>query len=330
MDSLPRGIRIVYGNQHGQIVLIRCNFIFVYRGVTMKSGVFLIFAIILFAASTGYSISTTVVINEVYGGAGCGTAGCSTYQNDFIELKNISAGVVNISGWSVQYSSATGTAWQVTPIPAGTALRPGDTYLIAEGFGANGVNPLPTPNATGTIAMSATGGKVALVSNTVALSGACPFPSANIVDFVGFGATANCNDGQTNNTATNAPTPGTTTSDQRSGAGADSDVNSTDFTAGAPTPQASLQPTAGGTVVGGRVITAGGRGIGNVRVTLADQTGQVRTALTSPFGYYQFTDISTGESYTVSVSSKGHTFGQPTRIITANDAVDDLNFTADN
>ena len=296
----------------------------------MKSGLFWIFSIILFEASTGYSISTTVVINEVYGGAGCGTAGCSTYQNDFIELKNISAGNINISGWSVQYTSATGSAWQVTPIPAGTALRPGDTYLIAQSFGANGVNPLPTPNASGTIAMSATAAKIALVSNSVALSGTCPFPSANIVDFIGYGATANCNDGQTNNSATNAPAPSTTTSDQRSAAGTDTDVNSTDFTALAPTPQAALQPTAGGTVVGGRVITSGGRGIGNVRVTLADQTGQVRTALTSPFGYYQFTDISTGETYTISVSSKGYSFDQPTRITTVNDAVDDLNFISDN
>lgn len=305
----------------------------------MKSVLFLIFAVILSAASAGYSqdkltnsnlVSTSVVINEVYGGAGCGTANCSTYQNDFIELKNISAGVVSIGGWSVQYAAATGTAWQVTAIPAGTNLRPGDTYLIAESFGANGTSPLPTPNVTGTIAMSATAAKVALVNNSVALSGACPFPSANIIDFIGYGATANCNDGQTNNTATNAPAPSTTTSDQRGGAGADTDVNSTDFTAIAPTPQAALQPTAAGTSLGGRVVSSSGRGIGNVRVILADQSGHVTTALTSPFGYYQFTDVRSGESYTVSVSSKGYTFAEPTRIVTVNDAVDDLNFTANN
>jgi Lamin Tail Domain/Carboxypeptidase regulatory-like domain len=303
----------------------------------MKSVLFLVFAIILFAAPAAYSqnsqsaksfVSATVVINEVYGGAGCGTAGCSTYQNDFIELKNISLGNVNISGWSVQYTSATGSAWQVTPIPAGTVLRPGDTYLIAESFGANGANPLPAPNATGTIAMSATAAKVALVNNAVALSGTCPFPSAVIVDFIGYGATANCNDGQVNNAATNAAAPSTTTSAQRNGAGTDSDVNSTDFTSAAPTPQAALQPTAAGVSVSGRVATANGRGIGKVLVSMTDQTGQIRTALTSPFGYYQFTDIGAGETYTVSVSSKGYTFGEPTRFITLSDAVDDLNFIA--
>jgi hypothetical protein len=305
----------------------------------MRSVLFLIFAVILSAASSAYSqdkltnnnlVSTSVVINEVYGGAGCGTANCSTYQNDFIELKNISAGVINIGGWSVQYAAATGTAWQLTAIPAGTSLRPGDTYLIAESFGANGTSPLPTPNVTGTIAMSGTAAKVALVNNSVVLSGACPFPSANIIDFVGYGTTANCNDGQTNNTATNAPAPSTTTSDQRNGAGTDTDVNSTDFTAIAPTPQAALQPTAAGVSLGGRVVSSSGRGIGNVRVILADPSGQVTTALTSPFGYYQFTDVRSGESYTVSVSSKGYTFSEPTRIVTVNDAVDDLNFTANN
>jgi hypothetical protein len=29
------------------------------------------------------------VISQVYGGAGCGTAGCSTYKNDYIELFNL-------------------------------------------------------------------------------------------------------------------------------------------------------------------------------------------------------------------------------------------------
>jgi len=305
----------------------------------MKAVLFLVFAIILFAAPAAYSqnsqsvtslVSTTVVINEVYGGAGCGTAGCSTYQNDFIELKNISAGNINISGWSVQYSAATGTAWQVTPIPAGVLLRPGDTYLIAESFGANGANPLPAPNTTGTIAMSATAAKVALVNNSVVLSGACPFPNAAIVDFIGYGATPNCNDGQTNNTATNAPAPSTTTSVSRNGAGSDTDVNSTDFTTGAPTPQAALQPTAAGVALGGRVMTPDGRGIGKVSVVLADQAGNLRTAITSPFGYYQFDDVQSGGNYSVSVSAKGHTFAEPTRIISVSDAVDDANFVADN
>src|SRR5207237_8653701 len=96
--------------------------------------------------------------------------------------------------WSVQYAAAAGTSWQVTTIPANTVLRPGDRYLIAESFSANGVNPLPTPNFTpgSQIAMSATAAKVALVNTNTALTGACPTGNAAIVDFASYGATANC------------------------------------------------------------------------------------------------------------------------------------------
>ncbi|MEP6922433.1 MAG: lamin tail domain-containing protein, partial [bacterium] len=179
------------------------------------------------------TVSPNVVISQVYGGAGCGTAGCSTYQNDFIELFNRGTTAVSLNGWSVQYSSATGTAWQVTPLTNFT-LQPGQYYLVAESFGANGVSPLPTPDVTGTIAMSATAAKVAVVNVTTALSGACP-TGAQIVDFVGYGATANCFEG-----AAPAPAPSTTTADIRAGNGRiDTDQNSTDFTAATPTPRNS-------------------------------------------------------------------------------------------
>ena len=275
-------------------------------------------------------VSSTVVLNEIYGGAGCGTAGCSTYQNDFIELRNISANLVDISGWSVQYTSATGTTWQVTAIPANIILRPGDTYLIAEGSGPNGVNPLPSPNLTGTIAMSATAAKVALLSTNVALTGACPFPNAAIVDFVGYGTTANCNDGGTNNTGTNAPAPSTTTSDQRNAAGADTDVNSADFTAIAPTPRGATSATAAGVTVGGRITDVSGRGLGRVAVTLSGgELAQPLRTLTSPFGYYQFDDLTVGSTYVLSVASKQHSFSPNTRVISLVDAITDIDFTAD-
>ena len=275
-------------------------------------------------------VSSTVVINEVYGGAGCGTAGCSTYQNDFIELRNISLNLVDISGWSVQYAAAGGSAWQVTAVPASTVLRPGDTYLIAESFGANGVNPLPSPNATGIIAMSATAGKIALTSSSTALSGACPFPNAAIVDFVGYGAGATCNDSGTNNSATNAPAPSTTASIQRNAAGLDTDVNSADFTAIAPTPRGATSATAAGVTVGGRITDVSGRGLGRVAVTLSGgELAQPLRTLTSPFGYYQFDDLTVGSTYVLSVASKQYSFSPNTRVISLVDAITDIDFTAD-
>src|SRR6478752_505399 len=46
-----------------------------------------------------------VVINEVYGGGGNLGA---LYDRDFVELVNVSSAPVNLTGWSVQYTSTTG------------------------------------------------------------------------------------------------------------------------------------------------------------------------------------------------------------------------------
>src|SRR5689334_5245059 len=98
------------------------------------------------------AVSTTVVISQVYGGAGCGTVGCSTYKNDYIELFNRGTVAQSLNGWSVQYASAAGTSWQVTSLP-NFSLAPGQYFLVQEGAGANGQLTLPTPDATGSIAM---------------------------------------------------------------------------------------------------------------------------------------------------------------------------------
>src|SRR5215213_341241 len=179
------------------------------------------------------AVSTSVVISQVYGGAGCGTAGCSTYKNDYIELFNRGASPVSLNGWSVQYASATGTAWQVTNL-TNVTLQPGQYYLVGEG--ADGVNNIPAADAPGTIAMSATAAKVALVNTTTALSGTCP-ASASIVDLVGYGATASCFE-----TAV-APAPSTTNADIRGMGGCtETDNNSTDFTAAAANPRNTASP----------------------------------------------------------------------------------------
>src|SRR5689334_6137187 len=132
------------------------------------------------------ALSTGVVISQVYGGGG--NAG-ATLKNDFIELFNRGTAPVNLSTWSVQYASAAGSSWQSTNL-TGT-LQPGQYYLVQEAQGTGGTVSLPTPDATGTIAMSATAGKVALVNSITALTGTCP---PGTIDFVGFGTTANCSE----------------------------------------------------------------------------------------------------------------------------------------
>lgn len=101
-----------------------------------------------------------------------------------------------LSGWSVQYASATGAGFfGSNPITAlsGT-LQPGQYYLVQLAGGTTGA-ALPPPDATGTANMSGTGGKVALVNTTTGLacngSAGQPCSSAQltqIVDLVGYGA----------------------------------------------------------------------------------------------------------------------------------------------
>ncbi len=111
-------------------------------------------------AAPASAASPDVVISEVYGGGGNSGA---TYTNDFIELYNPSATAVSVAGWSVQYASATGSTGR-RPTLAGS-IAAGGHYLVQEGAGAGGTTALPTPDATGAIAMSATAGKVALVTS---------------------------------------------------------------------------------------------------------------------------------------------------------------------
>ncbi len=60
--------------------------------------------------------------------------------------------------------------------------------------------------------------------------------------------------------------------------------------------------------VSGRVTTPSGLGIRNAAVTLIDAQDQRRTATTSSFGLYSFTDITAGQTYTISVGSKRYRF----------------------
>src|SRR4029078_5939401 len=97
----------------------------------------------------------------------------------FIDLSTRAPPAVNLAGWSVQYTSAAGITWQTTPL-SGT-LQPNQYYLVQESAGAGGTQPLPAPDASGTINMSAAAGKVALVQTSTVLSGGCP-TNSSIVD----------------------------------------------------------------------------------------------------------------------------------------------------
>jgi hypothetical protein len=90
-----------------------------------------------------------------------------------------------------------------------------------------------------------------------------------------------------------------------------------------------LAPTAAMTSVGGRVLTADGRGIRNAILTLSSVEGMISVAASGSLGYFEFPDVIVGRTYTLEVSSKRFTFGQPMISVTVVDQVTDLNFVAD-
>ena len=175
--------------------------------------------------------SPNIVISQVYGGGG--NAGAE-YRNDFIELFNRGTEAVDLTGWSVQYAAATGSIWSKTDLAG--VLGPGQYYLVQEAQGSGGTLPLPTPDATGVIAMSAASGKVAVVNSKTALLGAAPDPST-YVDLIGFGA-ASYFEG-----AAAAPGMNNTIANVRADGGCqDTDQNGNDFATGAPAPRNTSSP----------------------------------------------------------------------------------------
>lgn len=182
-------------------------------------------------SSSAALAASDVVISQVYGGGGNSGA---TLKNDFIELFNRGNAPVSLAGWSVQYASASGSTWNnKTDLPAVT-LQPGQFFLIQEAAGTGGTASLPTPDASGSIAMAKDNGKVALVASTTALSGATP---GGYVDLLGYG-TANHSEGSA------APALTNTTAALRTNVCTDSDNNSADFSAGTPAPRNAATPLA--------------------------------------------------------------------------------------
>lgn len=193
----------------------------------MKKLYFLI--IILFVSIASQS---QVVISQLYGGGGNTGA---TYTHDFIELFNRGTSTVDISGWSVQYASSAGTTWSVTAIPAATSIAPGKYYLIKLAGGTVGV-ALPTPDLDITASpsnLSGTNGKVALVNNSTALTGAT-LTTGTYVDLVGYGS-GSAYEG----TAAVGVLSNTTAAIRLNGGCTDNNQNSTDFSTGTPTPRNS-------------------------------------------------------------------------------------------
>jgi hypothetical protein len=100
-------------------------------------------------------------------------------------------------------------------------------------------------------------------------------------------------------------------------------ATSTTLTSGTVT---LLGPTAASVSISGRVLTAAGRGIRNVTVTMIDSQGRERTAQTTSFGYYRFDDVEAGETVTITAKARRFKFSQSTIVRTTNDSVTNADF----
>ena len=85
-------------------------------------------------------------------------------------------------------------------------------------------------------------------------------------------------------------------------------------------------PTAADASVSGRVLSLKGRGIAGALVMMTNRIGEVRYARTNPFGYYNLSEVATGQTYIFAVRAKGYQFAAQS--VSLNENLGGLNFTA--
>ncbi|MDO5502607.1 MAG: ExeM/NucH family extracellular endonuclease [Actinomycetia bacterium] len=169
-------------------------------------------------SASAHAAGSTLVINEVYGGGGNSGA---EYTHDFVELYNGTGADIDLTGYVVQYYSASGNAGPATNTCTLSGTIPaGGHFLIQQAQGAGGTTALPTPDQVCAAAMAGANGSVRLFDAAAATIDTVGYGTATIVEVAA------------------APALSNTTSASRTD-GIDTDNNAADFTAGAPSPQNS-------------------------------------------------------------------------------------------
>jgi uncharacterized protein len=191
----------------------------------------------MLVAGSAMAAGQALRVSQVYGGGG--NAGAQ-YNQDFIEIFNASSLPVDISGWAVEYASASGswgtsfasggsTFFNYTVFPQGTLIQPCSYILIGGAVGTSGGPPLPTPDFSISTNLSATNGNVGIFTQ-VNPSVACG-SEVGLVDKVAYG-TGVCKEG-----ASAAAALANTTAAIRKQCGLqDTDNNGADFDALPPSP----------------------------------------------------------------------------------------------
>jgi hypothetical protein len=92
---------------------------------------------------------------------------------------------------------------------------------------------------------------------------------------------------------------------------------------------APFAPTAALVKVSGRILTADGRGIRNVSITMMGASGETRMAFSTSFGYFTFENVQVGEVYILTVRAKQFRFSQSSMAISVQEELSDISFIAD-
>lgn len=190
---------------------------------------FAIALVILAVALPAFAVAADVRIAQVYPGGGSSLATAS-YKKDYVVLFNSTGFDLDISGYVLEYGSATGnwgsSATNYYVLPAGTWIAGCSYLMVACGTaGTGGADFAVTPDLiTTNMSLGGTNGKMALFSALNAnLACGAELPGT-LIDKVSWG-TANCAEGTA--TAATAVDKGI---DRNGGGTVDTDNNSADFT----------------------------------------------------------------------------------------------------
>ena len=186
-----------------------------------------------------------IVVSQIYSNGG--NPG-STFQNNYLELFNRTDNTVDFAGSPIYFTTATGAFNQVLTIVSTRGIVMGAHRYFLMKFGPASTNgaPVPDPDFSffippglppGFLPNLSPSGKIFFTPpGPPIVASTCPLPNSQIVDFLGYGATANCFEG-----TGPAPTTGNFTAAFRKGSGClDTDNNAGDFITGPPNPRNSL------------------------------------------------------------------------------------------
>jgi hypothetical protein len=90
----------------------------------------------------------------------------------------------------------------------------------------------------------------------------------------------------------------------------------------------NLPPTSANVSVGGRALYDNGSPVSRAQITMLDSMGNTRTATTNSFGYYRFDEVEVGQTYILEINSRKIYFPNPTRIVSVEDNLSDVDFIA--